>query len=47
MELRWWALVQQGWGTPTPLEPWAVMKLTWRAPAGEPVVIANDDVEVL
>lgn len=46
VELRWGDLVQQGWGTPAPFEPWAVMNLTWRTPAGQPVVIALDDVEV-
>ncbi|WP_437784375.1 hypothetical protein [Sorangium sp. So ce1097] len=46
VEVRWGDLVQQGWGTPAPFEPWAVTNLTWRTPAGEPVVIAIDDVEV-
>ncbi|WP_437806496.1 hypothetical protein [Sorangium sp. So ce1078] len=46
VELRWWDLTQQGWGTPVPFEPWAIMNLSWRTPAGQPLGIEIDDVEL-
>ncbi|XXX77457.1 hypothetical protein WMF30_01610 [Sorangium sp. So ce134] len=46
VELHWSWLVQQGWGTPVPFEPWSVMNLNWRTPAGQPVSIEIDDVQL-
>ncbi|WP_437595752.1 hypothetical protein [Sorangium sp. So ce590] len=46
VELRWWDLMQQGWGTPAPFEPWAVKDLSWRTPAGQPLGIELDDVQL-
>ena len=46
VELRWWDLMQQGWGTPAPFEPWRVIDLSWRAPAGQPLGIEIDDVRL-
>ncbi|WP_437573518.1 hypothetical protein [Sorangium sp. So ce887] len=46
IELYWWHLMQQGWGTPAPFEPWAVMNLSWRTPGGQPLGIELDDVQL-
>ncbi|WP_437766435.1 hypothetical protein WMF27_24560 [Sorangium sp. So ce281] len=46
VELRWWDLMQQGWGTLVPFEPWSVMNLNWRTPVGQPLGIEIDDVQL-
>ncbi|WP_437902379.1 hypothetical protein WME95_27575 [Sorangium sp. So ce327] len=46
VELRWWDLMQQGWGTLVPFEPWNVMNLNWRTPVGQPLRIEIDDVQL-
>ncbi|XXY51408.1 hypothetical protein WME91_09720 [Sorangium sp. So ce269] len=46
VELRWSDLTQQGWGTPAPFEPWSIVNLSWRTPAGQPVGLEIDDVEL-
>ncbi|WP_437585573.1 hypothetical protein [Sorangium sp. So ce1000] len=46
VELHWWDLRQQGWGTPAPFEPWRAMNLSWRAVGGQPLGIEIDDVRL-
>ncbi|WP_437730157.1 hypothetical protein [Sorangium sp. So ce1335] len=46
VELPWWDLTQQGWGTRVPFDPWYVMSLIWRSPAGQPLAIEIDDVQL-
>ncbi|KYG08050.1 hypothetical protein BE21_02180 [Sorangium cellulosum] len=46
VEVRWSELQQQGWGTPAPLDPWNVMGLIWRTPAGQAASLELDDIEL-
>lgn len=44
VEVPWSALYQQGSGAPAPFDPWAVVGLIWRTPAGQPAHLEIDDI---